>query len=132
MFLNFQSGRKIFFRIFLKISFAHKKLKNHLKKLLTYGSWEVFFSLCSPNRPKHHFRFINSFIQPSRVGSLLASCCYWMDLYVLGFSTYISQDMNSKFLEILFLFKLKVVHEQDALKSIIFSRKAQFSEFSWV
>ena len=35
-----------------KIFFGHKKLKKkHLKKLLTYGSWEVFF-LCNPYCPK--------------------------------------------------------------------------------
>ena len=49
-----------------------KTLKKHSKKLHTYGSWEVFFSAAptAQNCPELHFRFINSFIQPSRVGSL--------------------------------------------------------------
>ena len=38
----------------------------------TYGSWEFFFSAAptAQNSPELHFRFINSFIQPSLVGSL--------------------------------------------------------------
>ena len=38
----------------------------------TYGSWEFFYSaaLTAQNSPELHFRCINSFIQPSRVGSL--------------------------------------------------------------
>ena len=50
-----------------------KSWKNHLKKLLTYGSWEVFFSAAptAQNSPGLHFRFINSFIQPSHVGPCL-------------------------------------------------------------
>ena len=44
----------------LRKKIAHKKL------LMAVGS----FFLCSPDCPKHHFRFINSFIQPSRVESL--------------------------------------------------------------
>ena len=49
-----------------------KTLKNHPKKLHTYGSWEFFFSAAptAQNRLGLHFHFINSFIQPSRVGSL--------------------------------------------------------------
>jgi hypothetical protein len=40
--------------------------------LLTNGSWEFFFSAAptAQNTPELHFRFINSFIQPSRLGSL--------------------------------------------------------------
>ena len=40
-----------------KKKIAHKKLKNHLKKLHTYGSWEVFFSaaLTAQNSPEVHF-----------------------------------------------------------------------------
>ena len=53
-------------------------------------------------------------------------------IYMWSALVHISQNMNFKFPEILFLFKIKVVPDQDALKSIIFSRKAQFSEFSWV
>ena len=47
-------------------------LKNHPKKLHTSGSWEFFFSAepTAQNSPELHFRFINSFIQPSCVGSL--------------------------------------------------------------
>ena len=39
----------------------------------TYGSWDQFFFSAAPtaqNSPELHFRFINFFIQPSRVGSL--------------------------------------------------------------
>ena len=57
-----------------KIIFAHKKLKNHPKKLQTNGSWELF-SLQPPTAQNSHelqFRFINSFIQPSLVGSLVS------------------------------------------------------------
>ena len=41
--------------------------------LHTYGSWEVFFSAAptAQNSPELPFRFINSFIQLSRVGSLI-------------------------------------------------------------
>ena len=58
-----------------------KSWKNHPKKLHTYGSWEVFFSaaLTAQKSPELHFRFINSFIQPSLVGSLcppLTGRCY--------------------------------------------------------
>ena len=58
-----------------------KTLKNHPKKLHTYGSsWEFFFSAAptAQNSPELHFRFINSFIQLSRVGSLVLNnqkCC---------------------------------------------------------
>ena len=31
-----------------------KSWQNHLKKLLTYDSWELLFSLCSPDCPKQH------------------------------------------------------------------------------
>ena len=50
---------------YFKKFFAHKKLH-------TCGSWELFFSAAptAQNIPELHFRFINSFIQPSRVGSL--------------------------------------------------------------
>ena len=48
--------------------------KNHPKKLHTYGIWEFFFSAAptAQNSQELHFRFINSFIQPSRVESLLS------------------------------------------------------------
>ena len=50
-----------------------KSWKNHLKKLHTYGSWEVFFSAApaAQNSPELHFRFINSFIQSSLLRSLV-------------------------------------------------------------
>ena len=41
-----------------------------------YGSWEFFFLSAAPtaqNNPELHFRFINSFIQLSLVGSLVGS-----------------------------------------------------------
>ena len=49
-----------------------KSWKNHLKKFLTNGSWEFFFSAAptAQTSPELHFCFVNSFIQPSRVGSL--------------------------------------------------------------
>ncbi len=60
---------------FLKSFLPTKSWKNHPKKLHTYGSWEVFFSAAptAQNSPELHFRFINSFIQPSLVGSLIPS-----------------------------------------------------------
>jgi hypothetical protein len=47
--------------------------KKHLKKLHTYGSWEVFFFAAptAQNSPELHFRFINSFIQLSLLRSLI-------------------------------------------------------------
>ena len=59
------------FNFFLPI----KRSSKHLKKLLTYGRWAFFFSAAptAQNSPELHFRFINSFIQPSLVGSLVAS-----------------------------------------------------------
>ena len=52
-----------------------KSWKNHLKKLHTYGSWDVFFSAAptAQNSPELHFRFINSFIQASLLRSLAYS-----------------------------------------------------------
>ena len=65
--------QKYIYKNFIK-NFDHKKLKkNHPKKLHTYGSWKVFFSP-APTAQKSadfHFRFVNSFIQPSLEGSLL-------------------------------------------------------------
>ena len=52
---------------------ADKKLKKPPKKVAYLWQLGGFF-LCSPtaqNSPELHFRFINSFIQPSRVGSLI-------------------------------------------------------------
>ena len=54
---------------------SQKVEKKHLKKLHTYGSWEFFFSaaLTAQNSPELHFRFINSFIQPSLLKSLFVT-----------------------------------------------------------
>ena len=51
--------------------FALENIKKK-KKLHIYGSWEFFFSAApiAQNSPELHFRFINSFIQPSLVGFL--------------------------------------------------------------
>ena len=48
-------------------------LVTYLKKLITYGSCEVFFSAAptAQNSPELYFRFINSFIQSSLLRSLL-------------------------------------------------------------
>ena len=72
-YVTFQCGHKNIFRKYLKKNFAHKKLKKHPKKLHTYSSWEVFFSAASPaqNSPELYFRFINFFIQPSLLESLI-------------------------------------------------------------
>ena len=61
-----------------------KSWKNHPKQLHTYGSWEFFFSAASTaqNSPELHFRFINSFIQPSLVESL-ALRAYCPNLYAV-------------------------------------------------
>jgi hypothetical protein len=50
-----------------------KSCKNHPQKLHTYGSWEFFFSaaLTAQNSPEIHFHFINYFIQPSLLESLV-------------------------------------------------------------
>ena len=47
-----------------------KSWKNHPKKLHNYGSFFFSASQTALNRPELHFRFINSFIQPSLVASL--------------------------------------------------------------
>ena len=54
-----------------------KNWKKHPKKLLTYGGWEFFSSAArdAPNSPELHFCFINSFIQPSLLGSLQRCNC---------------------------------------------------------
>ena len=46
----------------------------------------VFFSAAptAQNRPELHFRFINSFIQPSRVGSLILAQCNVMGRKTFG------------------------------------------------
>ena len=60
-----------------------KSWKNHLKKLLTYGSWELFFSAAptAQNSSELHFRFLSSFIQPSRVGYLFRIHYYLFEMY---------------------------------------------------
>ena len=50
----------------------------------TYGSGEFFISAAptAQNSSELHFRFINSFIQPSRVGSLIVAnskLCYYQN-----------------------------------------------------
>ena len=62
---------KLFLERFKK-DFYQQNVEKHPKKLHTYGSWEIFFSaaLTADNSPELHFCFINSFIQPSQVGSL--------------------------------------------------------------
>ena len=52
--------------------FAHKKLKKPPQKVTYLWQLGFFFSaaLTGPNSPELQFRFINSFIQPSLVGSL--------------------------------------------------------------
>ena len=68
------SANATVFSIFFFFFLTTKSWKNHPKKLHTYGSWEVFFSAAptAKNSPELHFRFINYFIQPSRVGFLAA------------------------------------------------------------
>ena len=79
----------------LKKFLPTKSSKNHLKKLLTYGSWEFYFSAAptAQNSPELYFRFINSFIQPSLVGSLLqnqtCSNWIWIELLKLFWAPYI-------------------------------------------
>ena len=62
------------------VSLPTKSSKNYLKKLLTYGSWEVFF-LCSPDCPKESktsfpfYKFFYSIVSAkvSAQGALLNS-----------------------------------------------------------
>ena len=54
----------MFWKKFKKVFFAHQKLKKPLKKLHTYGSWEVFFFATptaqnSPKQPKTAQNFIS-------------------------------------------------------------------------
>ena len=60
-----------------------KSLKNHPKKLHTYGSWEFFSSaaLTAQNSPELHLRFINYFIQLSLVGSLFRTLEYILKIF---------------------------------------------------
>ena len=62
--------------------------KKHPKKLHTYGSWEFFLSaaLTAPNSPELHFRFINSFIQPSLVGYLVCTLLMVIDWFANAIS----------------------------------------------
>jgi hypothetical protein len=57
-------------------------MKKHPKKLHTYGSREVFFSAAPTAKISQelHLRFINYFIQPSLVGSLILMDSALMDL----------------------------------------------------
>ena len=53
------------------IFLVHKKLKNPPQKVAYL--WQFFLAAqTAQNSPELHFRFINSFIQPSRVESLLS------------------------------------------------------------
>ena len=66
----FSANAKIYF--FKLYFFARHKLKKISQKV-TYGNWVVFFSAAptAQNSSELHFRFINSFIQPSLLGSLI-------------------------------------------------------------
>jgi hypothetical protein len=71
-YVTFQCGCYSIFKKVLNFFLPTKSWKNLPKKLHTYGSWEVFCSAAptAQNSPELHFRFINSFIQPSLLGSL--------------------------------------------------------------
>ena len=77
------------FKIF-SLHLCTKSLENHPKKLHTYGSCEFFFSAASTaqNSPELHFRFMNSFIQPSLVGSLVIIDLFWWNkcFHLLNFT----------------------------------------------
>ena len=64
----------------LKCFFDLKKLKKKTPQKVAY-LWQlgVFFSAAptAQNSPELHFRFINSFIQPSLVGSLMKKLTSW-------------------------------------------------------
>jgi hypothetical protein len=65
-----------YFQNFLNFSFAHKKLKKTPQKVASLWQLGGFFFSAAPtaqNSPELHFRSINSFIQPSLVGSLLVT-----------------------------------------------------------
>ena len=68
----FNADAKIFVRKFLKKFFANKKLKKPPQKVAYLWQLGVFSSAAptAQNSPELNFRFINSFIQPSRVESL--------------------------------------------------------------
>ena len=85
-YVTFLCGHKYIFRKISKRKFVHKKLKKPPKKLLTYSSWEVFFSAAptAQNSPELHFCFINYFIQSSLVGSL--ALCYVNPISIHGFA----------------------------------------------
>ena len=56
--------------------FAHKKIKKSASKSCLLMAVGIFFSSAAPtaqNSTELHFRLTNSFIQPSLVGSLVAS-----------------------------------------------------------
>ena len=64
----FSADAKLFY-------FDHKKLKKPPPKVAYLWQLGGFFSVDSTaqNNPELHFHFINSFIQPSRVGSLFVT-----------------------------------------------------------
>ena len=75
-----------------------KSWKNHLKKLHTYGCWEVFFSAASTaqNSPELHFRFINSFIQSSLLRSLAIIIQFTNSLYRLFCANWFYKKRSKK------------------------------------
>ena len=103
--LLFSADAKIFLEKFKKQTFAHKKLKKPPQKVAYLWQLGVFFSSdpTARNSLEPHFRFINSFIQPSRVGSLLVDWKFLLVLFSLPLLCFfsISQDFLLLFLELL-------------------------------
>ena len=69
---NFLVRMLKYFKKILRRFFAHKMLKKPPQEVAYLWQLGVFFSAAptAQNSPELHFRFINSFIQPSFVGSL--------------------------------------------------------------
>ena len=67
--------------------FSHKKLKKTPQKVAYLWQLGFFFSAAptAQNSPELHFGFINSFIQPSLVGSLHLTYCPRLDTFFLSF-----------------------------------------------
>ena len=82
----FNADTKIFLKFKKKKILSTKSWKNHPKKLLTHGSWEVFFSAAPPaqNSPELHFRFISFSMQLS----LLESLVYTLRIHLLTWFQY--------------------------------------------
>ena len=68
----FSADATMFFKKIKKKKLTLKTLKNHPKKLHTYGSWEFFFCAApiAQNSRELQLRFINSFIQSFLLRSL--------------------------------------------------------------